>query len=45
MGISLGGKSSNDQRQTTSNLGKIVKKKGFSIKDLAKSTYYSILIG
>ena len=29
MGISLGGKSSNDQRQTTSNLGKIVKKKGF----------------
>jgi 26S proteasome regulatory subunit N11 len=45
MGIALGGKSSNDQRQTTSNLGKIVKKKGFSIKDLAKSTYYSILIG
>jgi len=45
MGIALGGKSSNDQRQTTSNLGKIKMNKGFSIKQLAKSSYYSILIG
>ena len=45
MGIALGGKSSNDQRQTTSNLGKIKMSKGFSIKQLAKSSYYSILIG
>ena len=44
LGISLGGKS-NDQRQTTSNLGKITKNKGFSIKQLSKSAYYSILIG
>ena len=32
-------------RQTTSNLGEIKRSKGFSIKQLAKSSYYSILIG
>ena len=41
--IFLGG--SNEQRQTTSNLGEVKRKKEFSIKQLAKSTYYSILIG
>ena len=41
----LGGGSGNEQRQTTSNLGEVKRKKGFSIKQLAKSTYYSILIG
>ena len=34
-----------DQRQTTSNLGDFRKAKGISIKDLAKMSYYSILIG
>lgn len=34
-----------DQRQTTSNLGDFKKAKGISIKDLAKMSYYSILIG
>ena len=43
--ISLGGMGGNDQRQTTSNLGDVKRKKGFSIKQLSKSTYYSILIG
>jgi 26S proteasome regulatory subunit N11 len=43
-GLALG-KSSNDQRQTTSNLGEIKRAKGFSIKNLAKIAYYSILIG
>ena len=43
-GLALG-KSSNDQRQTTSNLGEIKRAKGFSIKQLAKIAYYSILIG
>jgi 26S proteasome regulatory subunit N11 len=42
-GFKLGG--GDEQRQTTSNLGEIKRKKGFSIKQLAKSTYYSILIG
>ena len=32
-------------RQTTSNLGEIKRSKGFSIKQLAKASYYSILIG
>ena len=41
----LGGGSGNEQRQTTSNLGEVKRKKEFSIKQLAKSTYYSILIG
>jgi 26S proteasome regulatory subunit N11 len=44
MALIVGGKSSNEQRQTTSNLGKIVRKKGFSIKDMGKNTYYSILL-
>jgi len=43
-GFKLGG-GGQEQRQTTSNLGEIKRKKGFSIKQLAKSTYYSILIG
>jgi 26S proteasome regulatory subunit N11 len=43
-GLALG-KSSNDQRQTTSNLGEIKRAKGFSIKQLSKIAYYSILIG
>jgi len=43
-GMALG-KSSNDQRQTTSNLGEIKRAKGFSIKQLSKIAYYSILIG
>jgi 26S proteasome regulatory subunit N11 len=34
-----------DQRQTTSNLGEVKRTKGFSLKDLARITYYSILIG
>ena len=38
---SLGG----EMRQTTSNLGEVKRKQGFSIKQLARSTYYSILIG
>jgi len=42
-GFKIGG--GDEQRQTTSNLGEIKRKKGFSIKQLAKSTYYSILIG
>ena len=45
MGIAFGGMASNDQRQTTSNLGDVKRKQGFSIKQLAKSSYYSILIG
>ena len=45
IGLALGGVQGNDQRQTTSNLGEVKRKKGFSIKQLAKSTYYSILIG
>ena len=44
-GLAIGGKGSDDLRQTTSNLGEIKRNKGFSIKQLAKSTYYSILIG
>ena len=38
------GKSPNDQRQTTSNLGEIKRDKGFSIEDIDKALYYSILI-
>jgi 26S proteasome regulatory subunit N11 len=45
IGLALGGKGGNEMRQTTSNLGEIKRSKGFSIKQLAKSTYYSILIG
>ena len=45
MELSLGGMGNKELRQTTSNLGEIKRNKGFSIKDLAKSTYYSILIG
>ena len=49
MGLDMGllnvGKGGNEMRQTTSNLGEIKRNKGFSIKQLAKSTYYSILIG
>ena len=45
IGLALGGKGGNEMRQITSNLGEIKKSKGFSIKQLAKSTYYSILIG
>ena len=45
-GIALGGGGGgNDKRQTTSNLGEVRRKKGFSIQQLAKSQYYSILIG
>ena len=45
-GIALGGiGGGTEQRQTTSNLGEVKRKKGFSIKQLAKSAYYSILIG
>ena len=43
-GLALG-KNSNDKRQTTSNLGEIKRAKGFSIKQLDKKEYYSILIG
>lgn len=45
MGLSLGIGKGNEMRQTTSNLGEVKRKKGFSLKQLAKSTYYSILIG
>ena len=45
LGIALGGVGGNDRRQTTSNLGEVKKKKGFSIQQLSKSEYYSILIG
>ena len=41
MGLSLG---DTDQRQTTSNLGKVKRNKGFSLKELSKISYYSILI-
>ena len=41
-GLNLG---DSDQRQTTSNLGEVKRTKGFSLKDLARITYYSILIG
>jgi len=33
-----------DQRQTTSNLGNFSKTRGFSLKDLARISYYSLLI-
>ena len=46
LGIALGGVGGgNEQRQTTSNLGEIKRKKGFSLKELRKTAYYSILIG
>ena len=46
LGIALGGLGGGtEQRQTTSNLGEVRRKKGFSIKALGKSAYYSILIG
>ena len=45
MELSLGGMGNKELRQTTSNLGEIKRNKGFSIKDLNKSMYYSILIG
>ena len=35
----------NEKRQTTSNLGKVKRNTGFSLKNLSKMTYYSILIG
>jgi 26S proteasome regulatory subunit N11 len=38
-------KGGSEMRQTTSNLGEIKRSKGFSIKQLSKSMYYSILIG
>ena len=41
MGLSL---SDTDQRQTISNLGKVKRNKGFSLKELSKISYYSILI-
>ena len=41
MGLSL---SDTDQRQTISNLGKVKKNKRFSLKELSKISYYSILI-
>ena len=34
-----------DKRQTTSNLGEVKRKKDFSIKNLSRSQYYSILVG
>ena len=43
-GLALGGKTP-EMRQTTSNLGEIKRSKGFSIKNIAKASYYSILIG
>ena len=43
-GLALGGKQT-ERRQTTSNLGEIRRSKGFSIKNIAKASYYSILIG
>jgi 26S proteasome regulatory subunit N11 len=43
-GLALGGKQT-ERRQTTSNLGEIKRSKGFSIKNIAKASYYSILIG
>ena len=43
-GLALGGKQT-ERRQTTSNLGEIKRNKGFSIKNIAKASYYSILIG
>ena len=46
IGLAIGGNlGGNEMRQTTSNLGEIKRNKGFSIKQLARSTYYSILIG
>ena len=42
MGLGLG---DTDQRQTTSNLGEVKRTKGFSLKELSKISYYSILIG
>lgn len=42
MGLNIG---DTDQRQTTSNLGNFQKSRGFSLKDLARISYYSILIG
>lgn len=33
-----------DQRQTTSNLGNVARSRGFSLKDLARISYYSLLI-
>ena len=41
MGLGLG---DTDQRQTTSNLGEVKRTKGFSLKELSKISYYSILI-
>jgi 26S proteasome regulatory subunit N11 len=34
-----------DKRQTTSNLGEVKRKKDFSIKNISRSQYYSILVG
>jgi 26S proteasome regulatory subunit N11 len=42
VGISLGDV---EERQTTSNLGIIKRTRGFSLKELAKISYYSILMG
>lgn len=42
MGLNIG---DTDQRQTTSNLGVFKRTKGFTLKDLARISYYSILIG
>ena len=45
LGIALGGMGEPDKRQTTSNLGEVRRRKGFSIQHLSRSEYYSILIG
>lgn len=42
IGLNIG---DTDQRQTTSNLGEFKRSRDFSLKDIAKISYYSILIG
>jgi len=42
MSISMG--NDTDKRQTTSNLGNFSRRRGFSLKDLMKAQYYSLLI-
>ena len=44
-GLTIGGNSGQDQRQTTSNLGEVKRKKPMTLKQLGKMAYYSILIG
>ena len=43
LSFGIGGQS--DKRQTTSNLGEVKRKKDFSIKNISRSQYYSILVG